>query len=114
MADNNRAHARYDVSCRIDYVDPNGNAGLGLIRDVSREGIYVDFTSGLQVGDIMTASFTLPDSPPVRLRVRVMRLTKSGAGLKFVGLAEHGDAPAPDNLETLCTTLYDAWVARTP
>lgn len=106
-----RHHARRGVVCRVDYADIQGRAWLGLIRDLSLEGMFVEYTPELLVGSTVVATFTLPGSPPFKLRARVVRLTTSGAGLQFIGFSEQNPSQYPDTLESYCALLYRAWMS---
>lgn len=83
MQENRRRHLRDKVVCRVDYVDRKGRAWLGLIRGLSVEGMFIEYTPELTVGDIVVTTFTPPGSPPFKLRAKVVRVTSTGAGLKF-------------------------------
>jgi hypothetical protein len=75
------------------------------------EGMFVEYAPDLTVGSTVVATFTLPGGPPFKLRARVMRLTRRGAGLKFIGLSEQITERYPDTLEAYCAALYRAWMA---
>ncbi len=111
MRNNRRKHPRHPLVCRVDYTDQKGRAWMGLIRDLSMDGVFVEYTPSLAPGDRVVTTFTLPNNgPPFKLRARVARRTPRGAGLKFIGLTAHPAEPYPDSLEMYCAALYKAWL----
>jgi hypothetical protein len=83
---------------------------MGMIKDISSEGMFVEYTPGLAVGETVVTTFSLPDSPPFKLKARVMRTARAGAGLQFVG-PEQG-SQFPESLEGYCAALLQTWLGH--
>jgi hypothetical protein len=83
-----RHQTRQEVSCRVDYADSKRSMGIGLITNLSRDGLFMDYVPGLATGEAVTAAFRLPGSPPFKLRGVVKWVNTQGAGLKFEGLSQ--------------------------
>ncbi len=82
-----RHHPRREVSCRVDYADTKRSTGVGLITNLSMDGLFMEYVPGLATGDTVTAAFRLPGSPPFKLKGVVKWIHTQGAGLKFEGLS---------------------------
>ena len=82
-----RHHPRREVSCRVDYADTKRSTGVGLITNLSMDGLFMDYVPGLAAGDTVTAAFRLPGSPPFKLKGVVKWVNTQGAGLRFEGLS---------------------------
>jgi hypothetical protein len=97
-----RVYPRRDVSLRVDYIDTNGHAWLGLARNLSIGGMFLEYTPELSIGETITTAFVLPSGRPYRLRARVVHRTPAGAGLTFL----HGEVneltTKLDYLEQFC------------
>lgn len=83
-----RCQTRQEVSCRVDYADSKRSTGVGLITNLSRDGLFMDYVPGLATGDTVTAAFRLPGSPPFKLRGVVKWANTQGVGLKFEALSQ--------------------------
>ena len=83
-----RHQPRQEVSCRVDYADANKCTGVGLITNLSRDGLFMQYVPGLTTGDTVTAAFRLPGSPPFKLKGIVKWAHMQGAGLKFEALSQ--------------------------
>jgi hypothetical protein len=112
MREDRRSHPRHDAVCRVDYADPKGRAWLGLIKNLSLDGMFVEHAPGLAIGDTVVTAFTLPGGPPFKLRAKVTRVTPEGAGLRFVGFWGREEDHYPDSLEAYCAALYKAWLSH--
>jgi hypothetical protein len=112
MSVERRQYPRHPVICRVDYADRQRRAWWGLIRDLSQEGVFIEYTPALTVGERVMTTFTLPEGPPFKLKAQVVRVSATGAGLKFIGLSAHATDPYPDSLEEYCAALYKAWLAH--
>jgi hypothetical protein len=74
MTKNSRQHPREEIPLRVDYVDAQGHAGLGLAKNLSYTGVYLTVVSRpLHVGDTLTMTFA-----------RVVHANKAGVGLRFI------------------------------
>ena len=108
---NRRYHQRRDVACRADYVDSGKFSGVGLITNLSQDGLFMEHVPGLKVDDRVTVAFRLPGSPPFKLKGKVKWLGARGAGLKLDGLAgglaHFVEAPAIENVRQ-----YRAWLCE--
>lgn len=73
------------MNCRIKICHPSFGELLATTEDLSDEGVFIkhpDITQ-LKVGDIVTGQVQdLPIEAPI-LKMEVMRITSSGAGLRF-------------------------------
>lgn len=109
MGQERRKLSRWAVICRVDLVDVHGRASVGLIKDLSPEGMFVDYAPGLRAGDKVRATFALPGRETVKLMARVLRLTPKGTGLQFVRTPEATQSQSRDSQEVYWTTLSEAW-----
>lgn len=80
-----RQSIRTSMNCRIKICHPSFGELLATTEDLSDEGVFIkhpDITQ-LKVGDIVTGQVQdLPIEAPI-LKMEVMRITSSGAGLRF-------------------------------
>ena len=88
MSSHHRAWPRRTVSLRVDYATTQGQAFLGLARDLSLQGMYleqVEHHCAPQVapGDSITATFTLPSGRPCKVQAAVVRRDHQGWGVQF-------------------------------
>jgi hypothetical protein len=65
-----RACVRQAVALRVDYATAQGQVGLGLVRNLSLQGMYLESASGhgtpeMTPGDLLTVAFVLPSGVPV-------------------------------------------------
>jgi len=95
-----RRNPRKSVHLRVDFVDGRGYVAMGLARDISLGGMFVEQTAGLSSGETITATFALPTGQPFKTRAEVVRVNTAGVGMKFVDLY---DRYAPDYLQSLET-----------
>ena len=78
-----RINRRRNVSLRVDYTDQTGRAWLGLARNISIGGMFLEYTPELSVGDTITTAFVLPSGRPYRLKAQVVHCNPTGAGISF-------------------------------
>ncbi len=83
-----RTCGRRTVSLRVDYATADGRGWLGLIRDLSLQGMYIDnascqVTPTVAPGDHLTVTFVLPSGRPCKLRVLVIHGGGRGCGVQF-------------------------------
>lgn len=106
-----RYHQRRNVACRADYVDSGKFAGVGLITNLSEDGLFMEHVPGLRVDERVTVAFRLPGSPPFKLKGKVKWLGTGGAGLKLDGLAG-GFAGFVEASEVENVRHYRAWLCK--
>jgi hypothetical protein len=95
-----RKNSRKSGHFRVDFVDGRGRVSMGLAKDLSLGGMFVEQATGLSPGEMITATFTLPTGQPFKTRAEVVRVNPTGFGMKFVDLY---DRYAPDYLQSLET-----------
>jgi hypothetical protein len=83
-----RACMRQAVTVRVDYATAQGQVGLGLIRNLSLQGMYMESASGhgtpeVAPGDLLTVVFVLPSGRPCKLRAVVIHGNRHGCGVQF-------------------------------
>jgi hypothetical protein len=89
MTQDSRQHPREVALLRVDYVDAQGQAGLGLAKNLSYTGIYLTSISRpLHVGDTLTMTFAMPTGKACKLQARVVHTNKVGVGLRFTNTHE--------------------------
>lgn len=109
-ATDRRHHPRREVSCRVDYADSGRFAGVGLITNLSMDGLFMEHVPELRAGDRVTVAFRLPGSPPFKLKGKVKWLDTRGVGLKLDRLSGVADFLASHETESL--SLYRSWLCR--
>jgi hypothetical protein len=97
-----RLFPRKAVFCRVDFVDSQGHAAMGLAKNISLGGMFVEYASRLSVGDTIVASFSLPNGQPFKTKAEVVRVDGLGFGLKFVDLHDRYPADYLQQLESFC------------
>src|SRR5215470_5761705 len=89
MPRNARRHPREEVTLRVDYMDAEGQSGLGLARNLSYTGIALTSLSRpLQVGDRLVLTFVTATGKACKLRTRVVHTLGASAGLVFTDAQE--------------------------
>ena len=84
MPSNARKHPRQEVTLRVDYMDAQGQGGLGLAKNLSYTGIALTALSRpLQVGDTLTLTFVTSPGKACKLHARVVHTLRASAGLVF-------------------------------
>src|SRR5215471_1700499 len=83
-----RACVRRAVTLRVDYVTADGRAWLGLVRNLSPQGMYIDsavrhVTHAVTPGDLLTMAIVLPSGRPCKLRAVVIHGDRHGCGVQF-------------------------------
>jgi hypothetical protein len=84
-----RACVRRAVTVRVDYVTPDGRVWLGLIRNLSLQGMYSDSAlrhgaHEVAPGHLLTVVCVLPSGRPCKLRAIVIHGTRQGCGVQFL------------------------------
>ena len=97
-----RRNPRKRVLFRVDFVDGRGYAAMGLAKDISLGGMFVEHPAGLSSGEMITATFTLPTGQPFKTRAEVVRVNTAGFGMKFVDLYDRYAPAYLQSLETYC------------
>ena len=85
-----RACVRWAVTLRVDYVTTQGWMGLGLVRNLSLQGMYIESagvhgTPEVTPGDLLIVTFVLPSGRPCKLRAVVIHGNGHGWGVQFRG-----------------------------
>ncbi|NLY12310.1 MAG: PilZ domain-containing protein [Gammaproteobacteria bacterium] len=91
MSSHMRQHIRTAMNCRIKICHPLLGEIFASTEDLSDEGVFVKHPDMIKLkkGDIVTGQVQdLPIAAPT-LKMEVMRITSSGAGLRFCK-AENG------------------------
>lgn len=96
-----RAGVRRAVSLRVDYATAEGRLGLGLARNLSLQGMYMEHTSGqgapaVAPGDRLTVVVVLPTGRACKLQAVVVHGNRHGCGLQFGEGPPQARAPLVD------------------
>ncbi len=83
-----RACERRIVALRVDYVTSQGRMGVGLVHNLSLQGLCFDSASGpgtpeLAPGDLVTVVVVLPAGRPCKLRAMVIHCQRQRCGVQF-------------------------------
>ena len=95
---------------RVDYVTGDGRAWLGLVRNLSLQGMFIDsalchVAHEVAPGTLITAALTLPSGRPCKLRAIVIHCEHRGCGVEFLD-------GAPQSLAHLASYYYSLAEAR--
>src|SRR5215510_13474118 len=77
-----RVHERVDVAFRVDGVNSRGEASMGVARNVSAGGAFIETDLHLLPGELMTITFELLGRP-FKLQAEVVRVLQGGFGVRF-------------------------------
>ena len=77
-----RTHARVDVAFRVDGVNSRGEAAMGVARNVSAGGAFIETDLHLLPGELMTITFELLGRP-FKLQAEVVCVLEMGFGVRF-------------------------------
>ena len=77
-----RAHGRVDATFRVDGVNSRGEASMGVARNVSAGGAFIETDLHMLPGELMTITFELLGRP-FKLQAEVIRVLKTGFGVRF-------------------------------
>jgi PilZ domain len=99
-----RVCVRRAVALRVDYATADGRGWLGLIRNLSLQGMFIDSALShvaheVAPGNLLTVAFMLPSGRPCKLRGIVIHDDCGGCGVEFLG------AP-PQSLANLVSYWY--------
>jgi hypothetical protein len=80
---------RRAVTLRVDYATADGRGWLGLIRNLSLQGMYIDsalrhVAHEVAPGNLLTAAFVLPSGRPCKLCAMVIHGDGRGCGVQFL------------------------------
>src|SRR6266496_863771 len=84
-----RACVRRPVTLRVDYATADGRRWLGLVRNLSLQGMYIDsalrhVAHEVAPGNLLTVAFVLPSGRPCKLRAIVIHGNGRGCGVQFL------------------------------
>jgi hypothetical protein len=84
-----RACMRRAVTLRVDYATPDGRVWLGLVCNLSLQGMYIDsalrhVAHEVAPGNLLTVAFVLPSGRPCKLRGIVVHDDCRGCGVEFL------------------------------
>src|SRR5205814_7697550 len=104
-----RAYVRRAVTLRVDYATADGRGWLGIVRNLSVQGMYIDsalrhVAHEVAPGNLLTVAFVLPSGQPCTLRAMVIHCDRRGCGVEF--LAGHSQSLA--NLASDWASLEEA------
>jgi hypothetical protein len=83
-----RAYVRRAVALRVDYATADGRGWLGMVRNLSVQGMYIDsalrhVAHEVAPGNLLTVAFVLPSGRPCKLRAMVVHCDRHGCGVQF-------------------------------
>ena len=83
-----RACVHRAVTLRVNYVTADGRVWLGLVRNLSSQGMYIDsawrhVTHAVTPGELLTMAVVLPSRRPCKLRAVVVHSDRHGCGVQF-------------------------------
>ena len=89
MPGHRRACVRRAVTLRLDYATADGRGWLGLVRNLSLQGMYIDsvlrhVAHEVAPGNLLTVAFVLPSGRPCKLRAIVIHGGRRGCGVQFL------------------------------
>jgi hypothetical protein len=104
-----RACVRRAVTLRVDYATAQGGLGLGIVRNLSLQGMYIENASRHVVhevtpGDLLTVAFVLPSGRPCKLPAVVVHGNRHGWGVQF----REGHPQALANLASYWSSLEES------
>lgn len=84
-----RACVRRAVALRVDYATADGRVWLGLVRNLSLQGMCIDsalchVAHEVSPGNLITLAFVLPSGRPCKLRGIVIHDDGQGCGVEFL------------------------------
>jgi hypothetical protein len=77
-----RIHERIDAAFRVDGMNSRGEAAMGVARNVSVGGAFIETDLRLAPGELMTITFELLGQP-FKLQAEVVRVVEGGFGVRF-------------------------------
>src|SRR6266702_5554107 len=84
-----RACVRQAVTLLVDYATADGRGWLGLVRNLSRQGMFIDsalrhVAHEVAPGNLLTVAFVLPSGRPCKLRAIVIHCGCLGCGVEVL------------------------------
>src|SRR4030095_1012015 len=84
-----RTCARRAVTLRVDYATADGRGWLGVVRNLSLQGMFIDsalchVAHEVAPGNLLTVAFVLPSGQPCKLRTIVIHGDRRGCGVEFL------------------------------
>src|SRR5437016_9231388 len=84
-----RACVRRAVTLRVDYATADGRGWLGVVRNLSLQGMYIDsalrhVAHEVAPGNLLMVAFVLPSGRPCKLRALVIHGGRRGCGVQFL------------------------------
>src|SRR6266702_5318573 len=84
-----RACVRRAVTLRVDYATADGRGWLGVVRNLSLQGMYIDsalrhVAHEVAPGNLLTVAFVVPSGRPCKLRAIVIHGGPRGCGVEFL------------------------------
>ena len=84
-----RACDRRAVALRVDYATADGRVWLGLVRNLSLQGMFIDsalrhVAHEVAPGNLLTVAFVLPSGQACKLRAIVIHCKRHGCGVQFL------------------------------
>ena len=103
-----RACVRRAVTLRVDYATADGRGWLGMVRNLSVQGMYIDsalrhVAHEVAPGNLLTVAFVLPSGRPCKLRAMVVHCDRHGCGVQF----RQGAPPSLAHLVHYCADLNE-------
>jgi hypothetical protein len=77
-----RIHERIDIIFRVDGMNSRGESSMGVARNVSVGGAFIETDLHLRPGELMTITFELLGHP-FKLQAEVVRVMETGFGVRF-------------------------------
>jgi len=77
-----RVHERVGAAFRVDGVNSRGEAAMGVARNVSAGGAFIETDLHLLPGELMTMTFALVGRP-FKCQAEVVRVMEAGFGVRF-------------------------------
>ena len=101
-----RACVRRAVTLRVDYATADGRGWLGVVRNLSLQGMYIDsalrhVAHAVAPGNLLTVAFVLPSGRPCKLHAIVIHGDDRGCGVQFLD----GAAPSLAHLAQYALSL---------
>ena len=84
-----RACVRRPVTLRVDYATTDGRGWLGVVRNLSLQGMFIDsalrhVAHEVAPGNLLTVAFAFPSGRPCKLRTIVIHCGCHGCGVEFL------------------------------
>jgi hypothetical protein len=77
-----RVYERMDTTFRVDGANSRGEAAMGVGRNISAGGAFIETDLHVCAGEVMTITFELLGQP-FKLQAEVVHVMETGFGVKF-------------------------------